>query len=46
MGGFGEAFVSAYQGQQDRQMQMSELKLRQDLAKYEQKHMETQDQMQ
>src|SRR5690349_37483 len=43
--GFGQGLVQGMQQAQDRQLQMQQLKLQQDLAKFQQKHMETQDQM-
>lgn len=43
--GFGQGFMQGMQQAQDRQMQMQQLKLQQDLAKFHQKHLETQDQM-
>lgn len=41
--GFGQGLVQGMQQAQDRQLQMQQLKLQQDLAKFQQKHMETQD---
>lgn len=44
--GFGQGLTQGLQQAQDRQLQMQQLKLQQNLAKFQQKHMETQDQMQ
>lgn len=43
--GFGQGVMQGLKQSQDRQLQMQQLQLQQDLAKYQQKHMETQDQM-
>lgn len=43
--GFGQGLVQGMQQAQDRQMQMAHLKLQQDFAKYQQKTMETEDQL-
>src|SRR5574342_638193 len=44
--GFGQGLMQGIQASQDRALQYQQLKLQQDLAKYQQKHMQTQDQMQ
>lgn len=44
--GFSQGLADGLQQAQNRQLQMQQLKLQQDLAKYQQKHMETQDQIQ
>lgn len=43
--GFGQGLTQGLQQAQDRQLQMQHLKLQQDFAKYQQKTMETQDQL-
>lgn len=43
--GFASGLAEGLQQSQSRQLQMQQLKLQQDLAKFQQKHMETQDQM-